>query len=90
MNLHRNQQGIGHLVAFLVIAVVIGVGLVGYRVSKDATATTTPASTVASQAVPKKIQTKADLAKADTSLDATPIDSSVNPNQLDSDLNALY
>jgi len=89
MSLHRNQQGFGHLVAFLIIATVLAVGVVGYRVSRNATATTTPSNPVVSNAVPKTLKTKADLTKADKSLDATPIDSSVNPNQLDNDLNSL-
>jgi predicted negative regulator of RcsB-dependent stress response len=84
----NNEHGIGHILAFVAVAVIVAVGLVGYRVMQnDSTGSTV--TTSSSHAVPKTIKTKADVQKASKALDSTAIDGAVNPNELDNDLNSL-
>ena len=89
MNLRANQDGVGHIIAFLVVAVIAVVGFAGYRVvagnqSKDTTATTAVVTKT-----PSAIKNAADVEQATASLNATKIDSGVDASQLDQDLNNL-
>ncbi len=88
MSLRLNQQGNTLMLVFVGIAVILAVGVVGYRISQGDTQLAGNAPVNSSKA-PNTIKTTADLKKADKSLDATPIDGDVNPNQLDDDLNAV-
>lgn len=88
--LTTNQSGFGLVAVVILLVVVAGVGLVGYRVLNNTYDTTPLSSPVAkSGKAPTAISSKADVTKAAAALDATPVDSGVNPNQLDSDLNSL-
>jgi len=90
MRIFRNQQGFGHLVLFLGLAVLVAVSLVGYRVLKSTETNPAATSTVSKSAVaPSAIKNRADLVQASQALDNTGIDGNVNPSQLDSDLNSL-
>lgn len=86
-NLRSNQQGIGHVVALLVLVVVAAVAFAGWRVmSANNTADT---ATQTASKTPPVLKTKADVTKAANELDATAVDSTVNPDSLDSDINSL-
>jgi uncharacterized protein (UPF0333 family) len=80
-----NERGVGHLVALLVVAVVLAVGFVGWRVMNSKTTEDSAVSTSG----PSKLKTKADVVKAANELEATNVDSTVNPDDLDSDINSL-
>lgn len=81
-----NERGVAHLVAFLVVAVILAVGFVGYRVMN---ASKTADDSAVSTSSPSKLKTKADVVKAANELEATNVDSTVNPDDLDSDINSL-
>jgi hypothetical protein len=90
MKTSSNQAGSGHLVLLVALAVIVVVGVVGYRVAHNTdTGTTTNLNPVSASAVPATIKSTADLKKADQALDSTTIDNSVNPNQFDNDINSL-
>lgn len=84
-----NQEGIGHVVIALAVAVVAVVGFVGYRVAS--TSNPSKSSDVATRqtAAPRSIKNSSDIKRANSSLETTNVDSSVNDGQLDSDLNSL-
>ena len=86
-SLRSNQQGIGHVVALLVLVLVAAVAFAGWRVMNANKTSDTTAQT-ASQ-TPSVLKTKADVTKAANELDATSVDSTVNPDSLDSDINSL-
>ncbi len=85
MSLLRNQRGSSHLVILIAIAVIVIVGIVGFRVSSshDVADKSSPSF---SSAEPTTIKNAADAKKAENQLDSTNMDS---PDQLDQDLNAL-
>jgi hypothetical protein len=86
-----DQRGVGFFATFVLLAVLVAVGLIGYKVVSNTNAKNDVAITggTSKSAVPKTIHSSADLQQASSALDATNIDSSVNPDQLDADLNAL-
>ena len=86
-SLRSNQQGIGHVVALLVLVLVAAVAFAGWRVM-NANKTSDTTARAASQ-TPSVLKTKADVTKAANELDATSVDSTVNPDSLDSDINSL-
>ncbi len=83
MKVSRNQAGSSHIVAFLVVAIIVVVGAVGYRVM-NSTETISPQAAVsyAPTKVPDTISSNVDLKKAGAALDSTNIDGGVNSNQL--------
>jgi hypothetical protein len=90
MKISRHQAGSSHLVLLLALAVIVVVGVVGYRVANNTdTGSTTDLNPIQATAVPATIKSSADLQKASNALDSTTIDNSVNPNSLDSDINSL-
>jgi len=91
MSISRNQQGIGHVAAVLVVLVLLAVGVVGYRVvrSNNDSQLSNNESSLTETSVPKTFNSTADVTRADKALAKTSVDDSVNPNQLDSDINAL-
>lgn len=91
MKLFSNQKGSGHLLAILAVAVLAGVGIVGYRVTQTDTSSiaSTSVAPAKNTSGPDTIKSKADLKAAEASLDSATIDNSVNPNQLDEDIEAL-
>jgi hypothetical protein len=88
ISLRKTQQGFGFLPLFLVAAVIVGAGVISYRLvaNNDAGVVTSQNATAA---VPKVIKTKADVTSATKLLDDTSIADSVNPDQLDADISAL-
>lgn len=84
------QEGSSHVVAFLAVAVLIVIGVVGYRVmqNKNTTVTVT-VPTTSSAVLPTKINSKADIQKASKALDAAPIKDNLDPKQLDNELKNL-
>ncbi len=88
MSLRNNTAGFSHLVIVLAIAVVLVVGIVGYRVinNQDPQQSATTQSTDQSEA---PIQSSADVQKASDSLDTENIDSDLNTTELDDDVNSL-
>lgn len=85
MNLLDNQRGSSHLVIFVAIAVIVLVGLIGFRVSssRDVADNSSPSFSSSKQTT---IKNTADVKKAQNELDSTTMDS---PDQLDQDLNSL-
>jgi hypothetical protein len=87
----RNQAGIGHLAAVIVLVVVGIVGFAGYTVyTKNANLQGTNSSAV-SPKIPEKISTSADLELTSRALDAssTELDSSLDDSALDADLGEM-
>lgn len=85
-----NQQGVGHIVGIVLLLVVVGVALIGYRVAQNSDANQVSNTTDApAVVVPDKIQSTADVKKADRALDNSGIDGSVDPTTLDQDINSL-
>jgi hypothetical protein len=90
MKISRNQAGSGHLVLLAALALIVVVGVVGYRVANNTdTGTTTDLNPVQATTVPASIKTSADLQKASNALDTTTIDNSVNPDSFNNDVNSL-
>lgn len=90
MSLHSNQVGSHLLVVVVFLAVVSGIGVVGYRVVQSANGPVASDNAVStSTKAPAAITTKADIQKADAALDDTAIDGGINPKQLDGDIDSL-
>lgn len=90
MNILTNQRGSSHLAALLGVAVIVVIGVVGYRVMKTTdTGNIVSSATRSTSKAPDSIKSTADLKQAGSALDSTAIDGSVNPNQLDGELNSL-
>ena len=86
VSLKRNETGVAHLAAILVVVLLAVVAVAGYRVvhkSNDAETANSSSSTT----VPKKIESKSDVKQASEALDSDQNDNSLDPSQLDSDLN---
>lgn len=90
-NLRSSQEGAGIIALVLVMAVIVAVAVVGYRVVKlhDNTVASDniPAHSVA---YPVKITSKANLTQAANALQSSAINSSLDTSQLDADIQALY
>jgi hypothetical protein len=85
-----NSQGVGHIVGIVLLLVVVGVAVIGYRVAQTSDANTVSSTTnVPAVVVPDKIQSTADVKKADRALDNSGIDGSVDPSTLDKDIDSL-
>ncbi len=86
MRITRSQDGIGHLLALLIIVVVVAVGFAGYTVWKAGQKDTETATTQSSA-----IKTKADLKNTATLLDTTAsqLDDALDPSVLDADIDKL-
>jgi cytochrome b561 len=83
----QSQTGIAHLGLLLLLAVVVVIALIGYKVANNSKTASTPSTTVTSQA--QTIKSKADLTSAETTLNQSNLDSDLNPASLDSDVNSL-
>lgn len=89
------QKGSVHLIAFIVIALVIGVGVfAGYRISQlnnDEQSATVTAGELTSEQQAQVAETPA-LNEANTALDevANDLDSDLDVSTLDDDIDALY
>lgn len=92
-NIQNNQDGIGHVVMmFLVVAVIAGLGLIGYRVATMQNTANTETQTSSNKSTDngsKEIKSASDITAADKELDNVPVDTDLNSSQLDADLNAL-
>ena len=93
MRFSLNQQGSSQIVLFVAVGVILGIGIVGYRVMSNddaSTSTSKSTTTVIKKAEPaSSIQTSADIKQATTELDATNVETDVNPDQLDADINSI-
>ncbi len=90
MRILRNQAGVSHLLAVLLVVVVAVVGFAGYTVWKAGqdTSSTTEQTAVAPV---DKIETKADLQNTGDYLDeaASSLNSDLDPSALDSSIDQL-
>ncbi len=83
--LNKDQQGFAHTVLILLVVVLAGVGLVGYRVVAKSRKTTVAPTSVATKAS-TKITSKSDVKQTSKALDTDPGTAQLDTAQLDADL----
>jgi Tfp pilus assembly protein PilX len=86
-NLNKNQQGFGHTLVLLLLVVLSGVGLVGYRVvNKNRKVAVSPTAVVNVVKSASKIANKNDVIQVSKALDSDPGTTQLDTAQLEADL----
>jgi uncharacterized protein HemX len=84
----RLQNGFAHLGLLLLLAIVVVIGLIGYKVwSNQNNKVSNSSVSVATQQ--QTIKTKADLDKVESTLNNANLDSDLNPDSLNQDVQSL-
>lgn len=83
-----NQSGFEHVTILVIVGLLVGVGIVGYRVANKPSVKTIQSKSTTT-VVPETLKSKTDVTKAKNSLSAEQLEADLNPSQLDKDLSDL-
>lgn len=92
MKLRNSEQGMGVIFILLLVAVIVIIGAIAYRLKSNVYNTNSASagvSTTAQVAAPKTIASKADLQQASKALEALQINQELNPDQLSGNIKTL-
>jgi Tfp pilus assembly protein PilX len=83
------QNGFAHMVVLLALLILVVIGLAGYKVAMNhsASVSSTSAATAAQQV--KAIKNTADLNNAESTLNNVNVDGDLNPDSLNDDVSSL-